>query len=155
MKAEVNLEEVLEAIEMRTKDSNYFYHKKTGEIYYITDSELREAEGDIAMDEYPEWKQQSIKTAVDIHSTSDYIKLPKDDEIDDYEIMENFCYSIEDKELKKELLNTINGKGAFRRFKDKIYEYNLADDWYDYQDKNYREIAIDWCERHNIEYKEK
>ena len=154
MKATVNLEEVLEAIEMRTRDSNYFYNKNTGEIHYITDDELREAEDDIDISEYPEWQQESIKTAIDILSTDDYIKLPDDYEIDDYEIMEDFCYSIEDKELRNEIIKAIDGKGAFRIFKDKIYEYDLADEWYDYQDKRFREIAIDWCERHVIEYDE-
>ena len=153
MKATVNLEEVLEAIEMRTRESNYFYHKKSGEIYYITDDELRDAEDGIDISEYPEWQQESLKTAIDIFSTDDYIKLPDDYEINDYKIMEDFCYSIEDKELRNEMTNAIDGKGAFRIFKDKIYEYDIADEWYDYQDKRFKEIAIEWCERHNIEYK--
>ncbi|MGM0411613.1 MAG: UPF0158 family protein [Bacillota bacterium] len=152
MKAKVNLEDVLEAIEIRTRESNYFYNKNTGEIHYITDDELREAEDDIDIGEYPEWQQESIKTAIEILSTDDYIKLPDDYEIDDYEIMEDFCYSLEDKKLRNEMINAIDGKGAFRRFKDKIYENELADEWYKYQDKCFKEIAIDWCERHDIEY---
>ncbi len=152
MKAKVNLEDVLEAIEIRTRESNYFYNKNSEEIHYITDDELREAEDDVDISEYPDWQQDSIKTAIDILSTNDYIKLPDDNEIDDYEIMEDFCYSIEDKELRNKMISAINGKGAFRRFKDKIYEYDLTDDWYDYQDKKFKEIAIEWCEMHNIEY---
>lgn len=154
MKEKVKLEDVLEAVELRTSESNYFYNKKTGEIHYITDDELREAEEDIDISDYPEWQQESIKTAIDILSTNNYIRLPEDHEIDDYGIMEDFCYSIEDKELRNKMLKVIDGKGAFRRFKDKIYEYDLADDWYDYQDNRYREIAIKWCEDHNIEYEE-
>lgn len=155
MKTKVKLKEVLEAIEMRTEESNYFYHKKTGEIYYITDDELREAGDDIDVNEYPEWQQDSIKSAVEILSTNNYIKLPEGDEIDDYQIMKDFCYSIEDRELREEMLKVTDGQGAFRKFKDKIYEYDLADDWYEYQDKRFREIAVDWCERHGIEYEEK
>ena len=152
MKATVNLEEVLEAIKMRTRDSNYFYNKKTGEIHYITDDELRDAEDGIDISEYPEWQQESLKTAIDIFSTDNYIKLPDDYEINDYKIMEDFCYSIEDKELRNKMVNAIDGKGAFRIFKDKIYEYDLADEWYEYQDKRFKEIAIEWCERHDIKY---
>ena len=155
MKEKVKLEDVLEAIELRTRESNYYYHKNTGEIYYITDSELREARGEVDIDEYPEWQQDSIRTAVEILSTNDYIKLPEDDEIDDYQIMKDFCHSIEDRKLREEMLKVIDGKGAFRRFKDKIYEYDLADGWYEYQEKRFREIAVDWCERYDIEYEEK
>ncbi|MFW6271199.1 MAG: UPF0158 family protein [Bacillota bacterium] len=152
MKAKVKLEDVLEAIELRSRESNYFYNKNTGEIHYITNYELREAEEDIDITDYPEWQQESIKTAIEILTTDNYIKLPEDNEIDDYGIMEDFCFSIEDKELRNQMLEVINGKGAFRRFKDKIYEYDLADDWYEYQEKRFREIAVDWCERNYIDY---
>ena len=155
MKKSVNLEDVLEAIEMRTNDSNYFYNKNTGEIHYITDDELKKAKNDPEIDDYPEWQQRSIKTAVAINSTSDYLKLPEGDEINDYKIMEDFCHSITDKKLKKKMLESIEGESAFRRFKDKIYEYDLADDWYDYQAERFKQIAVDWCERNDIDYQEK
>ena len=32
---------------------------------------------------------------------------------------------------------------------------DLEDDWYDYKDQRYREIAIEWCEENNIEWREK
>lgn len=154
MKAKVNLEDVIEAITLRMRESNYFYSKKTGVIFMITDYELMEAERDPDINEFPEWQQESIKVAVDILSTFDYIKLPEDYEIDDYDIMKSFCYSIEDSKLRNKMCKTIQGRGAFSRFKNKIHEYDIVDEWYDFQDQKYREIAIRWCERHDIEYKE-
>jgi hypothetical protein len=49
------------------------------------------------------------------------------------------------------LLNAIHGRGAFRYFKDKIHELGIADQWYTYRDEQYREVARDWCEQHDIE----
>ena len=40
-------------------------------------------------------------------------------------------------------------------FKEKIYQHDLEDDWYDYKDQRYRQIAIEWCEENNIEWKKK
>jgi len=42
---------------------------------------------------------------------------------------------------------------AFRRFKDLIQRYGIADDWYKYRDNRYRGIAIQWCEENDIKYK--
>ena len=67
--------------------------------------------------------------------------------------MKNFCNSLENEEIKDKLLATIKGKGAFRRFKDNIYEFGIEDKWYEYREKAYREIAINWCETNNIKYK--
>jgi hypothetical protein len=155
MTLKVDLEDVLEALELRTRESNYFYYKKTGVVFMITDDELRAAEEDPDLDEFPEWQQENIKAAVDIISTDDYIELPDDYEIDDYSIMEDFCYSIEDEELSGEILYAIQKSGAFRRFKEKIYQYGIEDEWYDYRDQRYKEIAIEWCEENNINYIEK
>lgn len=154
MNYKVNLEEVIEALEIKTRESNYFYYKKTGEIFYITDDELREAEDEPNIDNFPEWQQDNIRTAVDILSTSDYIKLPNEQDIDDYRIMKDFCNSIEDEKQNNVLCDAISGSRPFRRFKEKIYQFDLADDWYDYQDKIYKEIAIEWCRENNIEYEE-
>ncbi len=152
MKAKVILEDVIEAITLSMREVKYYYSKKTGAIFMITDYELMEAEGEPDINKFPEWQQENIKAAIDILSTFDYIKLPEDYEIDDYEIMESFCYSIEDNNLRNIMCKAIQGRGAFSRFKDKIYQYDIADEWYNYQDQKYREIAIEWCEKHDIEY---
>ena len=39
-------------------------------------------------------------------------------------------------------------------FKDKIYQYDIEDQWYDYKGQKYKDIAIEWCEENNIEYQE-
>ena len=43
------------------------------------------------------------------------------------------------------------GRGAFRRFKDKLYDLNLEKHWYQYRDEAYEKIARQWCERHKID----
>lgn len=55
--------------------------------------------------------------------------------------------------LKIELQTLIQGKGAFRRFKDYCFESNIIQDWYKYKEQKYKEIAIEWCKQNELEYK--
>lgn len=56
-------------------------------------------------------------------------------------------------QTKNKLQNLIQGKGAFRRFKDYCFEANIIQDWYDYKEQKYKEIAIEWCEQNELKYK--
>ena len=44
----------------------------------------------------------------------------------------------------------IKGHGAFRRFKDTVYDFGLDKEWYEFQAEAYKRIAIKWCEE-NLE----
>ena len=55
--------------------------------------------------------------------------------------------------LKIELQTLIQGKGAFRSFKDYCFESNIIQDWYKYKEQKYKEIAIEWCKQNELEYK--
>ena len=68
--------------------------------------------------------------------------------------MERFCSSVDDEDMRDDLCNAIRGRGAFRRFKDMIHAYDIAEEWYQYRDAALREMAIAWCEAHGIAYTE-
>jgi hypothetical protein len=69
--------------------------------------------------------------------------------------MENFCFSFDDDEIIRALLQAIKGAGAFNRFNNCIHRYGIANDWYKYRYNSMKRIVIDWCETNNIEYVEK
>jgi hypothetical protein len=69
-------------------------------------------------------------------------------------MMEKFCLSLNDSEMSDTLYGLIKGHGAFRRFKDAIHKYNIADDWYKYRNGELNEIAIEWCQQNSIEFEE-
>lgn len=80
------------------------------------------------------------------------IILPTQYEINEYRIMEDFIETIENLEIKSNLQKLIQGKGAFRRFKDYCFELNIIQDWYNYKEEKYKEIAIEWCKQNELEY---
>lgn len=66
--------------------------------------------------------------------------------------MEDFIDEIDNEEIKDELYESIRGKGAFRRFKDTIYNLNVKNSWYDFKAHALKKIAIEWCEENDIIY---
>src|SRR5919202_1777451 len=114
--------------------------------------EFRSAENDAPLEDFPEWQHNAIRIAGEILETDHYLPLPDRFEIHEYSIMERFCLSVDDEDIQDDLCNAIRGRGAFRYFKDRIHAYGIAEDWYRYRDAALREIAIAWCEAHDIPY---
>ena len=81
------------------------------------------------------------------------IILPTQYEINEYQMMIDFIETVESPEINNNLQRLIQGKGAFRRFKDYCAEMNIIQEWYDFRDKKYKEIAIYWCKQNELEYK--
>ena len=69
-------------------------------------------------------------------------------------MMEEFIYDLPAGRAQDALDAAIRGKGAFRRFKDRLYDFDLQEKWYKYRDDCYEQIARDWCERFGIEIEE-
>src|SRR5207302_6654146 len=83
-----------------------------------------------------------------------YLPLPDRFEINEYRIMQRFCLSVEDDDMRDDLCDAIRGRGAFRRFKDRVHPYGMAEEWYRYRDNALREMAMAWCEAHGLRYTE-
>ncbi|MGM9877654.1 MAG: UPF0158 family protein [Bacilli bacterium] len=70
----------------------------------------------------------------------------------DYDIMQDFISNISNDSLRNELFNATRGKGAFHRFREITDYHNITNDWYKFQDDEYKKIAEEWCTRNKIEY---
>ena len=66
-------------------------------------------------------------------------------------MMADFAESAESDDVREGLLRAIQGRGAFRYFKDRIHELGIADDWYAFRKGRYEEIAKEWCQDNGIE----
>ena len=53
-------------------------------------------------------------------------------------------------EAREDLLRAIHGAGAFRMFKDTIRRHRIEAAWFAFRAAALRQIALDWCEEHNI-----
>lgn len=132
----VKLDDVIMALEFANDgiDSNAYFNPKTYEIVYI--DEFTDMDEDEKEDVYYEC-----------------INMPTKYDINEYGMMEQFIETIDDERLYNQLYIAINGRGAFRRFKDTCINFGIIDDWYKFREEKYTELAIEWCKDNNIEYK--
>lgn len=132
----VTLSKIIDGLEMVDDTIDCYYNPEKDEIFLSNIGE----DGDLTEDEIDELFEESII-------------LPTQYEINEYQMMEDFIETIDNTEIKNNLQRLIHGKGAFRRFKDYCVEMGIIQDWYDFRDKKYKEIAIDWCKQNELEYK--
>lgn len=132
----VTLAKIIDGLEMVDDVIDCYYNLSRDEIFLSNVGENEE----LTEDEIDELFEQSII-------------LPTKYEINEYQIMVDFIDTIEDDEIKKYFQRLIQGKGAFRRFKDYCIEIDLIKNWYDYKNEKFRKIAIDWCNKNGFKYK--
>ena len=132
----VTLSKIIDGLEMVDHMVDCYYNPVKDEIFLSNIGEY----GDLSEDEIDELFEESII-------------LPTQYEINEYQMMVDFIDTIENLEIKNNLKRLIQGKGAFRRFKDYCFEMDIIQDWYKYRDEKYKEIAIDWCKQNELEYK--
>jgi hypothetical protein len=150
----VKLSDLIEGMDFQSDERFSYLNTITGEVVSITDEELRAAEEDAPLEDFPEWQHDAIRIAGDIIETEHYLPLPDRFEINEYQIMERFCLSVDDEDIRDELCDAIRGRGAFRRFKDRMQLYGMVEEWHRYRDVALREVAMAWCEAHGIPYTE-
>ena len=148
----VKLDDIIEAMEFQSDEIQSYLNKKTGQVVTISYEEFSAAEQNRSIEDFPDWQQEQIRVAEDILYSEDYMPLPDKFEINEYRIMEKFCLSLNDDEIRNDMYYSIKGRGAFRRFKENIHRYDIAEDWYKFRDEMIREIAIEWCLYNNISF---
>lgn len=132
----VKLTDIIDAIDMIDQYSEYFLDKETGEIEWINDMTMTRQE------------QEEIYDRLDEHG---FYRLPTTFEIRDYDIMEDFIEGLPDA-VHGRMYSAIQGKGAFRRFKDMVIDMGIEQVWYDFRDDAYKRKAARWCDENGIEY---
>ena len=126
----VTLSKIIEGLEMVDDIADCYYNLHKDEIFLSNIGEY----GDLSEDEIDELFEESII-------------LPTQYEINEYKMMEDFIETIDNSEIRNNLQRLIQGKGAFRRFKEYCIEMDIIQEWYNFRDKRYKEIAISWCKQ--------
>lgn len=126
----VLLEDIVDALDMVSDECQAFLNVNTGEIVEVMESD--EEPPDVESDEF--------------------LALPDHFDITEARILDSFCEQVQDPRARSELLRAIQGRGAFRRFKDLAGRLGLLEAWYEHQRKQLEAIAIDWCRENGISY---
>lgn len=152
----IKLSEILMGLEFRNSSNSVYLDIKSGEVVLLSEDDLFAAQGDRPIEDFPEWQHKIIAIAKEIFlgESKDYISLPDDFDINEYHMMQQFIGTVSDDNIAQTLSISIKGSGAFRRFKEHLYQYEIQDKWFAYRDNEYKQIAIEWCRDNDIEYTE-
>jgi hypothetical protein len=155
-KKPVKLDDLVGEIEMQMEDTFTFLNTLTGEVITLTREEYGAAEDEKPVEKFPEWQRENIEKAIKIIEDEDgvYVDFTLRNDFNEYEIIEDFIGTLEDEDIREELFEAIQGRGAFRRFKDGIIEHGVDKQWYKYKESKIKELVIEWCREQDIEIQE-
>lgn len=162
-KLSVDLEELIEAMDQIERDINEWYlDTQTGEVLLVGSEALREMDCDEELLEgetegehrVPDWQQAERELAARIaqDEVDRYRRIPGNASSEGYRLMERFAARVRDPALQEKLEIALDGKGAFRRFKNVLYDYpDERRRWFDYERECKLEWARKWLESLEIE----
>ncbi len=95
---------------------------------------------------------EEVQEMVENDDGSRFIPIPGTTSREGWEQMKRFILSLEgvDDETKSLLFDSIQGKGAFRRFKDTLHDFGMIDRWYEYKGRDDRKKALEWLFSENL-----
>jgi hypothetical protein len=127
----IGLDELYSAMEDSSYEHEYYLDLETGEILFLS--------------EYTD-DEETGKLKDKIEEESDrYERIPKAESHEGYEDMVNFITTVKNERLAELLEVAINGKGAFRRFKDVLLNHpEERDRWFQFKDNRIQEQALEW-----------
>jgi len=131
----LDLNKVADKFEMINSENRLFFNTETGEFDFYSDPVYYGIDDDFARFEDDCW-----------------IAAPSQFGLGEYDIMVDFAKSITEPRANELFCLALDGKGAFRRFKDVLYRVDLADEWYAFRHKAYVKIAKEWCDDNDFEY---
>jgi uncharacterized protein UPF0158 len=152
MAAIITLKAIVDEMDVLSDEHFAYLNPQTGDLVTLSTEEISAVEEDLPVDDFPEWQQPLITQARAVLDSNEYLHLPTQHDIHEYAIMERFCDAIADLQMRRLFLDQIRGSGAFRRFKQLLHHYALAEEWYTFRTAALKTIAVEWLEENHIPY---
>lgn len=160
----INMTELSAAFE-RPEGTEAYLDKETGEIVYLSEDEewaYRSFEDDddgpeegrrerliawLPTSDVPEWEHDLVVKYHDFRTrpARRFVDIPRHESSDGYRLMCDFFGTVEDERLRELLAVALDGRGAFRRFKDVLAGYpEERERWFEFRDAAQDEDIEDW-----------
>mgnify|MGYP002725882094 CR=1 FL=1 len=135
----IPFEDLVRAYEQGSSDKRYFLDVQTGEIVPIF----------VAMLERGANTEDAHRIAKEVNTR--YFLLPHMTPSEGYEEMEDFIETVKDKTAAEQLTTAIEGKGAFRRFREILAIYPAEEErWFRERTEIIEETVEIWLEETGI-----
>ncbi len=149
----VSVRDVVDEMDSLSETDTAYINRRTGELFTVTEEEVRLVDDGIASEEQlPEWQRESLPKLREVLESEDFIPLPDKFEIHEWAIMERFAAALSEPRQSMRLIEALRGRGAFRRFKALVREWNVEEEWYRFRTDALEEIAIEFLRAHEIPF---
>ncbi|SHI98577.1 hypothetical protein SAMN02745163_01173 [Clostridium cavendishii DSM 21758] len=149
----VILEDILYAMDFLDEKGGAYYNKKNGDVISLVYRELVAAKTKVPVDTFPEWQQGAVEIAYDIvENNDDYIELPEKDEFDDLAVLKSYVNTLEN-DLKAEINKELETNTDISKIRSKFDTVLGSNEWFDFKDNFFIELAKSWCIKNNIGFK--
>jgi len=137
----VSLKQLADTLDAIPQEWLVFIHKTTGEIYECPGHDYS---GDV--------EEEDAEKLEELEASEDWTRIDPHEVLEPYRTMERFVLEKTDGKPRDQLLGAIEGKGAFRRFKDNLHRLDLLTTWYDYKQKRNEELVAGYLEGTGIKF---
>ncbi len=135
-RVKVDLSELVDAMDNASLEMRYYLDVETGEVLLLMDDDDDE--------ELAERIEEGFGTR--------YVEVPQAQSSDGYRDMQAFIETVQDQRFQKHLWRAIEGRGAFRRFKDTLLDEPAERErWFAFQAERQRERVLEWLAGEGIE----
>lgn len=129
----VDWEALEDAFENNAPEVHSYLHLSTGEVLRVVDGVAD--------------PQMHVRIASD----GNYLRIDPVSSREQYRWMERFIPMVEDPDLRGKLAHAIDGKGAFRRFKDVLMSFGAdRERWFSFRSERLRTFMEAWLAAHAI-----
>lgn len=133
-KVPVAWEALEDAFENNAPEVHSYLHLLNGEVIRVVDGVADPA------------------THARIAADSSYLRVDPVSSREQYRWMERFIATVEEGPLRQKLLQSIDGKGAFRRFKDVLVSFPVdRERWFTFRSERLRTCMESWLEAQGVE----
>ncbi len=147
-KLKVDLEEIGSIMENQDRSiQEYYLDKENGKVVVIPEEVTNVIEGHYNIDNLPDWERELLEIAEKVLSSNQerYVRIPERPSYEGYNLMAEFTENIEDEQFREKLFIALNGKGAFRRFKNVLFDFpNYEKKWYSFKQARLAKEVCEW-----------
>lgn len=159
MSVPVRIEDVMEAAEI-PDDWEALLDPRSGAVLVVTDEDRHLLDKiDTAIEEHADsadvaalLEDEPVARIHELLGSGVALRLPTRFDFHEWEVMRSFAESRPDPDHQARLLRAIHGRGAFRVFKDAVFELDVREEWFAYRDAALRELARAWLEAQGVPY---
>jgi len=131
----------------RSDEWGSYLDLRTGKVRFVPSSSF--GLGDDALSEEEVLSEEAIDTGL---AEGWLLPIEPVDSSEEYDWIAHFARTIDDPRLRELLEVALDGRGAFRRFKDVLARWpKERERWFAFHDECLRNAMLDWLTEHEIE----